>query len=352
MSALARTVVVIDDDEPIRRYLRDVLSLEGYECKCFQESLAALSYMTKADKPPDLVLTDFRMPGMDGLEVLRRIHAVSPDVPVVLMSGVYELGMALEAVDAGAADYLFKPARPAEVLSMVALHIRIAAKPDIDAVQTALAAFLSQYDPLNPQQAASPEQVEQTMKLFQALGSKRYETMQHCTRVAAYSTLFGRAAGLGESELHALQLGALLHDIGKVAIPRNVLLKPAPLDEREWSVMRTHPRIGFELLSGLPGFKDAADIVHCHHERYDGTGYPRGLCALDIPLGARMFSIVDTVDAVTSNRPYRRAGDFETAAAELRNGSGTKFDRELVNRFLAIPRQKFLSVRDRFPDTE
>ena len=336
----------------MRRYLSEVLSLEGYECKCFQESLAALSYMTHADKPPDLVLTDFRMPGIDGLEVLRRIHVVSPDLPVVLMSGIYELGMALQAVDAGAADYLFTPARPADVLSMVARHLRTASKPEVDAVQTALAAFLSQYEPLNPQQAASPEQVEKTMKLFQALGSKRFETMQHCTRVAAYSTLFGAAAGLRQCELHALQLGALLHDVGKVAIPRNVLLKPAPLNEREWRVMRNHPRIGFELLSGLPGLKEAAEIVHCHHERYDGTGYPRGLRAQDIPLGARMFSIVDTVDAITCNRPYHRARDFESAAAELRKASGTQFDPKLVNLFLALPRQKLLDVRDRFPDAK
>lgn len=352
MVAFAGKVVVIDDEEPIRRYLTEVLSLEGYECKCFQESLAALAYMSAAEQPPDLVLTDIRMPGISGLEVLKKIHAISPDVPVVLISGVYELGMALEAVEAGAADYLFKPAKPAEVLSIVARHARTGSKPELEAVQAALAAFLAQYEPLSPQESTSQAQLEQTMKLFQALGAKRYETMQHCTRVAAYSTLFGEAAGLGGEQLQALQLGALLHDIGKVAIPRNVLLKPAGLDEREWRVMRTHPRIGFELLSSLPGMREAAEIVYSHHERYDGKGYPRELKGAEIPLLSRMFSIVDTVDAITCNRSYREARDFETAAAELKKAGGTQFDPELVDLFLTLPREMLLAVRNRFPDTE
>jgi putative nucleotidyltransferase with HDIG domain len=190
------------------------------------------------------------------------------------------------------------------------------------------------------------------MKLFHALGSKRYETMQHCTRVAAYATLFGETVGLSKGDLRDLQLGALLHDLGKVAIPRNVLLKPAALNEREWSIMRSHPRIGFELLAGVPGLADAAQIVYSHHEQFDGSGYPRALRGLEIPAGARMFSIIDTFDAVTCNRPYRAARSHTAAANEIRNGSQTQFDPELVDLFLTIPSDNLLEVRNRFPEVE
>jgi putative nucleotidyltransferase with HDIG domain len=352
MTTPAGRVVVIDDEEAIRNYLAEVLTLEGYECKCFPESLAALAYLSQAEIPPDLVMTDIRMPGMDGLELLKRVHALVPELPVILISGVYELAVALEAVEAGAADYLFKPAKPAEVLSIVARHIRTASDAELAEVQAALARFLSQYEPLSRNSAASPEQLGHSMKLFQALGSKRYETMQHSTRVTAYSTLFGEAAGLSEADLQNLQLGALLHDIGKVAIPRNVLLKPGPLNEREWAVMRTHPRIGYQLLAPLPNMKEAAEIVYAHHERYDGNGYPRRLQGADIPLAARMFSIVDTVDAITCNRPYRAAREFEAAAAELQRCRGAQFDPSLVDLFSTLPQEELVGIRDRFPDAE
>lgn len=352
MEAPAGTVLVVDDEESIRNYLSEVLSLEGYECKCFDKSLAALAYLSQTKDPPDLVMTDIRMPGMDGLEFLKNVQSVTPGVPVVLISGIYELGIALEAVRQGAADYLFKPAKPAEVLSIAAQHVRVNAKEEHAAVQAALAAFVAQAKVPTGDGNNGASEFNAVVELFRSLGAKRYETMQHSMRVAAFARLLGEVLHLSDEELRQVQLGALLHDIGKIAIPRNVLLKAAALNEKEWEVMRTHPRIGYQLLKAVPELEAPAEVVYAHHERFDGTGYPRGLRGEEIPLGARLFSVVDTVDAITSRRAYRPARDFDAAAEELRKGSGTQFDPTLVEAFLQLPQQKLAEIRERLRDSE
>ncbi|HYM09295.1 MAG TPA: HD domain-containing phosphohydrolase [Bryobacterales bacterium] len=345
---------MIDDEESIGHYLSEVLSLEGYECKCFQQSLAALAYLAETAAPPDLVMTDIRMPEVDGLEVLRRVRALSPGLPVILISGVYELATALEAVKSGATDYLFKPAKPAEVLSLVAKHVRPGARPEQAAIEAALAGFLTQCrSGKDHNHAGAPERApDQALALFQTLGIKRYETLQHSMRVAAYATLLGERYGLSPAQLSDLRLGALLHDIGKVAIPRNVLLKPGPLNEKEWEVMRTHPRVGYQLLAAWPEMEEASRVVYSHHEHYDGAGYPRGLRGEEIPIGARLFSIVDTVDAITCNRSYRPARGFDVARGELRRYRGTQFDPHLVDLFLDLPELQLIEIRDCYLEEE
>ena len=278
MGDTGNTVVVVDDEEAVRDYLNEVLTLEGYDCKCFPESSSALEYLGETPETPALVLTDIRMPGLDGLELLKRVRSLSPGLPVILISGYYEPSTALEAVRAGATDYLFKPAKPAEVISIVARHLRGDREPERAAVQVALARFLAQYKQRGSLDLLSEGQPDPAMELFRSLAWKRYETMQHSMRVAAYATLLGRAHGLASGPLWNLRLGALLHDVGKIAVPRNVLMKPASLSETEWRVMRTHPQIGFHLLAAFPGMKEAAEVVYAHHERYDGRA-TRAACA-------------------------------------------------------------------------
>ena len=348
MGDTAGTVVVVDDEEPVRNYLSEVLTPEGYDCKCFQESLAALRYLAEAKEPPALVLTDLRMPGPSGLDLLRRVRSLAPNLPVILLSGYYEPGMAVEAVRAGATDYLFKPVQPADVIAAVERHLH--REPEHTEVVAALTRFLDQYKRRSRRNSIHEDWPEPAMELFLSLAWKRYETMQHSMRVAAYATLLGRAYGLQFDPLWNLRLGALLHDIGKIAVPRNVLMKPGPLDAKEWQVMRTHPQIGFQLLAAFPGMQDAAQVVHCHHEHYDGSGYPRGLRGEEIPLGARLFSVVDAVDAITSTRPYRLAQPLEAACEELRRFRGSQFDPAAVDLFLTLPEAKLLGIREGFPD--
>ena len=345
-------IVVIDDEQEIRNYLADVLSLDGYECQCFQESLAALAYLSQSAKPPDLVMTDIRMPGMNGLELLKRLQEISPSTPVVLVSGLYEQAIGLEAVRNGAVDYLLKPAKPCEILSLVAKHVhRHQTVAEQQKIHTALAQFLAHYAAHSGPDEPIPHRLD-AAELFRVLGFRRYETMQHSMRVAAYAVLLGQAYGLAPPQLRSLRLGALLHDIGKIAIPRNVLLKPAALNDKEWEVMRTHPRIGYQLLAELPAMQEAVQVVYSHHERYDGNGYPRGLKGEEIPIVARLFSIVDTVDAITCDRPYRKAAPFEKACEELRKGRGTQYDPQVVDTFLTLRKEKLQEIRDRLPDTE
>lgn len=227
-------MVVIDDEQEIRDYLADVLEMDGYACKCFHESVAALAYLSDRESQHDLVMTDIRMPGMSGLELLKRVREVSPEVPVILISGLYEQAIGLEAVRNGAVDYLLKPAKPAEVLSLVARHVqRTGDQLKQSKAHAALAQFLANYA-AGGDAAGTGEQAPDAAELFQALGFRRYETMQHSMRVAAYAVLLGQAYGLDSETLRSLELGALLHDIGKIAIPCNVLLKPSALSENEW----------------------------------------------------------------------------------------------------------------------
>jgi HD-GYP domain-containing protein (c-di-GMP phosphodiesterase class II) len=168
--------------------------------------------------------------------------------------------------------------------------------------------------------------------------------------VAAYALLLGRRSGLEGQDLQRLELGALLHDIGKIGIPQNVLLKPGPLDPEEWAMIRDHTRLGYRLLAPFKELQDEAELVYSHHERYDGTGYPRGLKKKQIPLGARIFAIVDTLDAIASDRPYRAGRDLAAARQEIARQRGRQFDPGLVDTFLAIPDPEFESIQSRYAE--
>ena len=326
-----KTIVIVDDEEPMRDYLREVLTHEGYHCRCFTGSLAALAYMASNSDRADLILTDINMPGMGGVDLLRTVKTVSPELPVILISAFYGVGVAIEALKGGASDYLLKPAKPDEVAKLVARHLEPGHEGQRGAMRGALREFLSSRDRYH-------KPGEQVQEVFDVLGFKRFETLQHSKRVAAYAILLGEAKKLSIEELRHLELGALLHDIGKIAIPHNVLMKAGPLNDEEWGVMKLHPQIGWELLSEFPELGAEAEIVYSHHERFDGKGYPRGLKDHDIPLGSRIFSIVDTLDAITSDRPYRPRQPIETALAEIASHSNKQFDPTLVRTFQRLPR--------------
>ena len=245
------TVLVVDDEEGVRNYLAEVLRFEGYKCQCFSESLSALAYLAEENRPADLVLVDIRMPGMNGIDLLREVKSRQPELPVILVSGLYELVLALGALEAGADDYLKKPVKSSDVVTLVGKYLQRDARRHEEVFREALRQFLDG-------RSANGEGTEALVEVFRMLGFRRYETFQHSKRVAAYSRLFGERCGLTDSELGHLELGALLHDIGKIGIPRNVLLKPEPLTGEEWRVMNTHPQIGYGLLSEFPAFREEA----------------------------------------------------------------------------------------------
>jgi len=340
-----KTVVVVDDESSMRDYLNNVLSREGYRCECFPDAMAALSYICENQQSVNLVLTDISMPGMDGLELLSASRALYPDLPVILLSGLCQLQLALDALNAGATDYLLKPATPGDIAEQVSRHLQPEGKRQDQAVREALRNFVAV-------RSRRGRALEQLQGLFRVLGFKDCETLQHCRRVASYAALLGEAYGLSGSELREVELGALLHDIGKIAVPMNVLLKPGPLTEEEWSAIRLHPSIGWELLSEFPDLKMEAQIVYCHHEAFDGSGYPRRLRGEKIPIAARIFSVIDTFDAITSNRPYRRAREFRHAREEISRVSGTQLDPQLTQIFADLSDDELLKVKETYKDQE
>ena len=340
--AQPNTVLVVDDDASIRDYLAEVLRYKGYNCHCFSESLAALSYLNSRNPSADLVLADISMPGMSGIDLVREVKDIDPDMPVILISGLYELALAVDALEAGADDYLKKPVTPNDVLALVSRYLEPSSGGEQE-VQDALLAFLET-------KRSGSASLETLRPLFIKLGFKRYETFQHSARVAATCRIFGERYGLTDHRVGRLEVGALLHDIGKIGIPRNILLKPGSLNAEEWRAVKEHPTIGYRLLREFPELSEEAQIVQSHHEHWDGSGYPHGLKGASIPLGARMFSIVDSLDAITSDRPYRKAQSIGKARAEIRRMSGVQFDPALVESFLRIPDSELIRVREIYPD--
>ncbi|MFQ5901354.1 MAG: HD-GYP domain-containing protein [Thermodesulfobacteriota bacterium] len=199
---------------------------------------------------------------------------------------------------------------------------------------------------------SSLKEIEETYEatliaLVSAIDAREHEVQAHSQRVREYTLTLAKRMGINGDKLKDISRGALLHDIGKIGISDNILLKPARLTEDEWTEMRKHPYMGYKILEGIKFLEEAAEIVYTHQERYDGQGYPRGLKGEDIPLGARLFVVSDTLDAMTSDRPYRKGLSFETAREEIIRCSGTQFDPKVVEIFLSISKEEWLNIRDR-----
>ncbi|HEX9940607.1 MAG TPA: HD domain-containing phosphohydrolase [Thermoanaerobaculia bacterium] len=197
------------------------------------------------------------------------------------------------------------------------------------------------------QRARERSYVEAVGAVVTAADARDHETTGHSFRVALYAVTLAKAMGVRGEELKAIEWGALLHDVGKMVVPDEILRKVGPLTESEWHIMKQHPNWGFEMLAEVSFLQPAVlDIVYCHHERWDGKGYPRGIAGADIPLAARIFAVVDTYDAITSDRPYRRARGYQAAINELQRVAGQQFDPQVVEAFLEIPEVELRRLRE------
>lgn len=344
LPVIDKTVVVVDDDESIRLYMSETLESGGYDCRLFRNGADALGWLASGKEHVDLLLSDINMPGMSGLDLLRSVKTVAPDLPFILVSGLCDLPMAQGAMRAGATDYLLKPVDPDDLLGIVSRHVEVIVSEKLEAVKQALRRSLGTLD------ASGPNQANQLLPIFDALGFKRFETLQHSQRVAAYALLIAEGLDLDCRSLRGLEIGSLLHDIGKAGIPHNVLMKPGKLNDEERAIMMMHPRLGLDLLSGLPGLDLEAEIVYSHHERFDGTGYPEKLAGKVIPLNARIFSVADALDALTSDRCYRKGRSLAAARVEIHASAGTQFDPAILRLFDRVPDERFEAVGKRFPD--
>jgi response regulator RpfG family c-di-GMP phosphodiesterase len=309
-------VLVVDDDPLIREVVQELFREAGYDCEVAPDGRQGFAAF-RAWRP-SLVVTDLRMPGLDGLGLLKAAREIDPEVAVVVLTGADDVKTAITCLKLGAHDFITKPVEMEWLL--------VVAERALERRQ--LLRERRQYQELLEQRVAEAtreldaayRQLRETYRVtLEALGSaldtRDVGTEAHSRRVHDYALATARAHGLPEERLADLSHGVLLHDIGKIGIPDAILLKPGPLTPEEWTIMRRHAGIGKRLIENIPFLAGAVPIVFHHHERWDGTGYPLGLRGEDIPLGARIFSIVDAFDAMTFDRPYSRAIPVAPASA-------------------------------------
>jgi putative nucleotidyltransferase with HDIG domain len=340
-------ILVVDDEESIREIVASMLNGANYQCRQAPSGKEALARLDSGEEF-DLMLTDLMMPEMDGSGLLERTKERYPDMPVVMVTAVHDIKVALDAIRDGAYDYLTKPFEREQLLATVrrALENR-RLKMENRQYQTNLEALVAKRtQELREAIVNLDRSYNITLEVLgEALDYKDAETEGHSKRVTAFTMAIARHMGVPKDQIETIARGAFLHDIGKMAIPDSILRKPGKLTDDEITQMREHCYLGYKLVQKIPALREAAEIVYSHQERFDGTGYPRGLRGDEIPLGARMFAVADTLDAIMSDRPYRPAQSFDAARKEIIAWSGKQFDPEVVEAFLSIPESLWQELR-------
>ena len=344
-------ILVVDDEEAIREVVSTLLEAQGFSCTVCSNGRLALEAFQRDSF--DLVLSDIVMPEMDGLKLLTELRGKDPDVPVIMVTAMHDIAIALEAIRAGAYDYILKPFEKDQ------LHLSVRRALEHRTLVIENRAYQSDLEHLvaerTQQLSIALQDLEQSYDytleaLGGALDAKDAETEGHCQRVTTFTITMARIMSVDKAQLRHIARGAFLHDIGKMGIPDSILRKPGPLSADEREAMRRHCEIGYEVLERIPFLKEAAEIVLAHQECYDGSGYPRGLRGEQIPLGARIFAVADTLDAMISDRPYRKALPISAAREEIRRHSGTQFDPRVVEVFLSQPDRVWLELHENIGD--
>ena len=339
-------ILIVDDEEGVRRLLSDGLRLEGLECRDVAGAKEALELLET--QPFDAVISDLRMPGTSGLELLETVREKYPQAAFLMATAVDDVRVGIQAMKAGADDYLVKPFQLDEVFTALARAIqRKRLEREVENYRQRLEEMVGQrtrqlHSAIKRVELAYDETLE---ALSAVLDLRDSETAGHSRRVRGYCLEIANTMGCSSEQLKTVARGVYLHDVGKFGIPDGVLRKPGKLTEDERAIMETHVRIGYELVCRIGFLAGSAELVLTHHERYDGTGYPQGLLGEEIPLAARIFAVADTLDAMTSDRPYRRALPYSVARDEIIRESGRQFDPKVVKAFLAIPEEVMEAIR-------
>ena len=324
-------LLVADDEPTICRMLESFFGERGYEVLLTHDGERTLALIR--DFRPHLVLLDLRMPGVSGLEILRQARALDETIKVIIITAVEDEETIRQARALGACDYVLKP------FSLNYLKEEVLTK-----------VYASLYEDLrrsNEEMRRSYQKLQQVslgiVGAFSKVLSKTdpHYTHEHTARSVDYASqvlakLREMGVELGSMPEEMLLAGVLLHDIGKIFTPREILFKPGPLTEEEWTIMRRHPVDGAEILEQIDGLKEMADIVRYHQEAYNGTGYPEGLKGENIPIGSRIAAVVDAFDAMITDRPYRKGMTLEKAIEELKRCRGGQFDPQVVDAIIAI----------------
>jgi response regulator RpfG family c-di-GMP phosphodiesterase len=340
-------VLIVDDEPAVRKMLGVMLTQAGIANQSAANAQEALNVLPSGSF--SAVISDLRMPGISGLDLLAEVQRKYPEVAFLVATGVDDVRVGVQAMKEGADDYLVKPFQLDMVLASLERALqKKTLQRELENYRRHLEEMIAKR---TQQLQTAMAQLEHSYSAtLEALGSaidlRDGPTAGHSRRVFWYSIKIAQAIGGLEKELRNLGMGAWLHDIGKLAIPDGILLKPGALTKQEREVMQHHVQIGYDLVKGIPFLADAAEIILAHHERCDGSGYPRGLKAEEIALGAKIFAVADSFDAMTSNRPYRSAMPFEVARDEIQRAAGKLFDWTVVRAFLAISVSRWAAIRE------
>ncbi len=318
-------VLIVDDQPANLKILKQVLQRD-YRLYFAKTGKSALDIAVK--EKVDIILLDIMMPEMNGYDVCRALKSnpLSANIPVIFVTARAEITDEETGFDVGGVDYIVKPITPSIVKARVRTHLSLVRTETLEATQ-----------------------VDLIQRLGRAAEFKDNETGMHVQRMSHYSYILAKAVGFDEARAEQILRAAPMHDIGKIGIPDNILLKPGRLTKEEFECMKQHPEIGARILenptSSLVSL--AKSIALTHHEKWDGTGYPKGLRGIEIPIEGRIVAIADVFDALTSPRPYKSAWPVEDAIEHLEKMSGEQFDPELITLFLQeLP--KILEIKDRF----
>jgi len=325
----------VDDEEKICNILARRLTGEGYLCVTANNGREALSHFYKDTF--SLIISDIKMPEMDGVELLKKVKGMNPNMMVIMVTAYPEIDMAVEAMRLGAYDFIIKPAD----LDLVVLSVKKALEKK--RLEEEIETYHRNLERLVEERTARLQQAYRILKkahldsvkvLAEAIDAKDPYTRGHSERVRRMSLGIANHLGFAEEKLEVLEYGALLHDIGKIGIKDEVLQKPGALSTEEYQYIQEHPLIGAKIVEGIDFFKDKIPMIRHHHEHFDGSGYPDGLIGEDIPLEARIITIPDAFDAMTSPRPHRKALPLQDVLIELEKGKGRQFDPKILEIFL------------------
>jgi putative two-component system response regulator len=330
-------ILIVDDEEPIRKLLMRYLGTRNYDCVLAADALEARSRFEEEDF--DVILCDINMPGESGLDLLRDLRGRNTDLAAVMVTGADEPSIAKTAFEIGAYDYIVKPLEQNRVLISVtnALHRR-----DLELVSR------TYRNMLEVMVAERTENLQSTLgKLERTLDGVIHAmaltiekrdpyTAGHQERVAHLACSMARTMDLGAEQVKGLGMAAHIHDLGKIRVPSEILSKPGQLSDIEFALIKTHPKVGYDILRPIEFPWPVAEIVHQHHEKMDGSGYPRGLSGSEILLEAKIIAVADVVEAMAFHRPYRAALGIDKALTEVVRGKGRFFDPEVVKACLAV----------------
>jgi putative two-component system response regulator len=330
------TILVVDDDEAMLQLLTDILSDQGFQVWPVNSGESALKAVRTGT--PKLILLDINMPGMDGFEVCMRLKAVkeSHDIPIIFVSGIQNHRERLKGFSLGAVDFISKPFQSDELLARVGTHLELnRLRAGLEAtVAERTAELLRSFEQMRKVLGATVQAIASLVE------TRDPYTAGHQRRVAELAYAIGKEMGLPRDQVEGLRTASAIHDIGKISVPAEILSMPRTLTGLEFSLIKTHPQSGYDILRDIAFPRPIARMILEHHERMDGSGYPNGLKGSEILLETRILSVADVVESMASHRPYRPALGLDQALEEITMNRGLLYDAEIVEACLRLFREK------------